>query len=536
MKTLELPVSLNLNQTENIVECNKSIVIVGANGSGKSRLGTWIEFESNQKELVHRISAQKSLMMPEDIRPISVEKSKTMLHYGYYNDKNHNQDYWQFKVGQRWKSSPATFLLDDYNHLMTYLFSDNYEQAIDYKNESMESTERIEPPVTLLDKVVKIWETVIPHRKLKIGSSSISTSMAENQEVIYKSREMSDGERVVFYLIGECISAPQNGIIVIDEPELHIHKTIQRRLWNEIEKTRQDCLFVYLTHDLDFAATRIGSRVIQMKSFNGNKFDWNVIESIEGIADDLLYEIIGSRVPILFVEGEQGSHDTELYSIIYEGFTVKCLGSCKKVIEATKSFRRNLEFHNIACYGIVDRDYMTEEQIKAYEDDGVFCPKVSEVENIFIVEELLLEVAKALYIPEPESKVEEIKKWVIEEFSKLKEVYATEATSASIDYKLNSFDGGANNIENLKAKFDLLNSEIIIDNIYEEKLNHANQLIDEQDYNGIILVFNHKAIVNQIGKFYDIKPSLYVSKIKDILDYGNNSILEVLKSYLPSLG
>ena len=42
-----------------------SLLFIGANGSGKTRLGTWIEIESpqNQKHRTHRISAHKSLSM-----------------------------------------------------------------------------------------------------------------------------------------------------------------------------------------------------------------------------------------------------------------------------------------------------------------------------------------------------------------------------------------------------------------------------------------------------------------------------------------
>lgn len=88
---------------------------------------------------------------------------------------------------------------------------------------------------------------------------------------------MSDGERVIFYLIGQCLAAPENGIIVIDEPELHLHKSIQIPLWSEIEKLRNDCLFVYLTHDVDFASAKENSKKYGLnhlmdKVGNGKKF------------------------------------------------------------------------------------------------------------------------------------------------------------------------------------------------------------------------------------------------------------------------
>ncbi len=47
------------------VEYSRSIVVVGANGAGKTRLGTWIEFSSPDRDKVYRISAQKSLLMPD---------------------------------------------------------------------------------------------------------------------------------------------------------------------------------------------------------------------------------------------------------------------------------------------------------------------------------------------------------------------------------------------------------------------------------------------------------------------------------------
>lgn len=45
---------------------NNSVIIIGANGSGKSHLGAWIE--QQDLENVHRIGAQRNLNFNEDIR------------------------------------------------------------------------------------------------------------------------------------------------------------------------------------------------------------------------------------------------------------------------------------------------------------------------------------------------------------------------------------------------------------------------------------------------------------------------------------
>lgn len=67
---------------------------------------------------------------------------------------------------------------------------------------------------------------------------------------------MSDGERAIFYMIGQALVAAEGTVLIVDEPELHVHRSIMEKLWDEIEASRRDCGFIYITHDLDFAAAR----------------------------------------------------------------------------------------------------------------------------------------------------------------------------------------------------------------------------------------------------------------------------------------
>ena len=84
----------------------------------------------------------------------------------------------------------------------------------------------------------------------------------------YPGRDMSDGERVVLYLIAQALSVPNNKILIVDEPEIHLHRSIMNRLWTAIEDERQDCLFIYITHDTQFAANHQDTKKIWVKSFN----------------------------------------------------------------------------------------------------------------------------------------------------------------------------------------------------------------------------------------------------------------------------
>lgn len=532
MKELILPKSKNINQIETSIKTEGAIVIVGANGSGKTRLGTWIEFKSNQKEKVHRVSAQKSLTIPDSISPVSIKRAQSMLQYGYYKE---DSDLWGFKLGQRWGQKPETFLLNDYDKLLIYLFSENYEAALKYKRLSERNIHKITPPVTKLDEVVKIWESVILHRKLLINSSNISTCFANEQGNEYSASNMSDGERVVFYLIGECIAAHEKSIIIIDEPELHLHKSIQRRLWDEIEAARPDCLFVYLTHDLDFAVTRVGAERVWMSNFDGENFDWTHVSYDENIPEDIYLEIIGSRNPIIFIEGEKGSYDEQIYSNVYPNYTIICLGSSSKVIDATKSFDNLMNLHNLSCYGIIDRDFKPENFIQNYKKKNILFPDVAEVENLFLVEEVLNVVAKKFCVDNPALVVNNVKEWVIDQFKCNIEKHCKDATVAYIDYSLNSFNGKSENINELKGNYQKFVDSIDLEEHYRNIMEKSKVLIENKDYNEILKVFNNKALVGQVGKFFDIKPCAFTKKVKNIIDEGNLDIIEAIRCYLPSL-
>lgn len=78
---LELPQPLDGGEAK--VSASTGVVIVGANGAGKSRLGAWMEFSSPQSRLVHRVSAQKSLEMPPLASTSSLQSAEADLLYGY---------------------------------------------------------------------------------------------------------------------------------------------------------------------------------------------------------------------------------------------------------------------------------------------------------------------------------------------------------------------------------------------------------------------------------------------------------------------
>ncbi|MBL0119922.1 MAG: ATP-binding protein [Saprospiraceae bacterium] len=105
------------------------------------------------------------------------------------------------------------------------------------------------------------------------------------------------------YLIGQCLCIPENSIIIIDEPEIHIHKSLVDKLWNQIESHIQNKLLIYITHDLDFASSRTDAKKIWIQEYNGNnQWFWEDTPVDENLPEGLMLEIIGNRKDVIFVK------------------------------------------------------------------------------------------------------------------------------------------------------------------------------------------------------------------------------------------
>jgi energy-coupling factor transporter ATP-binding protein EcfA2 len=528
-KTFSISLPKNKDGIDKI-ETSKSLLFVGANGSGKTRLGTWIEFNSPQKNKVHRISAQKSLSMPDSTTPKSIDLAESALLFGYENAVKENNAF-GYKQGRRWQSKPAVSPLNDYEALMIYLFSDHTEESAKYLAASKIASERVTPPTTKLDKVKAIWERILPHRELIIGGLRIQTRIKEDQAKIYNSSEMSDGERVIFYLIGQCLAAHKDAIIVIDEPEIHLHKSVQAPLWAEIEKARPDCLFVYLTHDVDFAAAQEGTQRIWLKSFDGQTWDWTIIEPDQELPDELLLEVIGSRKPVVFVEGENGSYDVSLYREILPNFLVIPRGSCTQVIQSVKALKANKQLHHLDVYGIIDRDRRVDAEITGLEQDSIFVLQVAEVENLFCTKEVLEIISRRL-ARNPDDDFTEVSKTVFKRLIAELETQISLHVASEIKFYLNNFDEKAKGCAGLKSALQSLASGINVDTIYADIERKFNDVIRSKDYEGLLRLYNRKKLSHQVSEALGLKNGeLSDMVIRLARSESRNEITRALKIY-----
>ena len=518
------------------------MVVIGANGSGKTRLGVWIEFESEQKDKVHRISAQKSLSIPEVASVAMIDDARLHLLYGSiesygYDSSTPPGQLMSVKRNTRWGQRPGTYLLDDFGRLLEYLVSEDYEQSTAYRRASKESGDRVEPPETKLDAVKRIWEGVLPHRKLKISGNRFQASLGNEANTIYAATDMSDGERVIFYLIGQALSAPDDGLLIIDEPELHLHRSIQATLWDRIEAERPDCLFVYMTHDLDFAASRVLAKKVCLKGYDGESWDWFVVPENDEIPEETLLEILGGRKPVIFVEGDKGSIDYFLYQKLYPGFTIAPCGGASDVVHATASFSSFESLHKHTSYGIIDRDFRDEAEIERLRSKRVMVLNYSEVEHLLLTQDVLRKIAKYQHQEsEFDARFEQTKEIVFREMVSNREQLVSSITASKVEQKLKNYNAKARGRAQLQAALEGLTASVDVSALYDATAAEVDATIRDRDYDRALQTYNNKGLLPQIALVFGFTYQGFMQFVEGLISSEEGAdLVAALRSQAPAI-
>ena len=211
--------------------------------------------------------------------------------------------------------------------------------------------------------------------------------------------EMSDGERNALLLAAEVLTVQSGTLVLIDEPELHLHRSIVSPLLSALFSKRTDCMFVISTHELTLPLDSPVSKILLVRSCTyrgGSVVTWDVdlVDSPLDIDEDLKTDVLGARRTVVFVEGERSSLDAPLYSLIFPCASIIPRGTRKSVEDAVKSIRASNALHWVKAYGIVDRDGRNADDVEKLRAEGIHPIEVYSVESIYFDQKVQEEVAK----------------------------------------------------------------------------------------------------------------------------------------------
>lgn len=167
---------------------------------------------------------------------------------------------------------------------------------------------------------------------------------------------------------------------------------------------RPDCAFVISTHDLNLPLDNEGSSVLMLRGCEWDKkkpkgWDADYLESIsdnKNIDYEVKRQILGSKRNILFVEGNDGSLDKQIYQLLYPSISVIPKGNCVEVERSVLGMKTAENLHWLNAIGLVDADDRTPEEIDKLKQHSVYALPCYSVESLYYHEKIIEAVAKRM--------------------------------------------------------------------------------------------------------------------------------------------
>ncbi len=461
-------------------ECS-SIVIIGANGAGKTRFAN--RLAADLGDGAYRLNALDAL----------------------YNVTEPDPAHWAIdRLHQQAGAVPAydkTRRQTRLDRLLTLLVSDELVNLFRFKFARCEGDANPvrdirNAPETRIDTLIRFWQEVFPANRVLVDSGNILFGRDGSDDTFVAGR-LSDGERAVLYYGAALLYAPRNAVVMVDSPEMFMHPSTLQSVWNRLEQLRPDCLPVYITHDLEFAASRHNAAFVWVRSCNtaDRVWDYRIVPADSILTDQISLDIMGARKPVLFIEGDQRSIDANLYLLIFPDYTVKSLGSCNKVIEATRTFNDLNGFHHLQARGIVDRDRRDDGEVAYLRGKNVMVPDVAEIENMLLLPEVIEAVA-AFRHKDGCKVAETVRRSIIKMFDHDLRQQALQHTrhrvKRTVEYRI---DGRFSDIDALERHIDSLTGEINPRGLYEGFCREFHGYVKSGDYRSILRVYNQKSML-----------------------------------------
>jgi ABC-type cobalamin/Fe3+-siderophores transport system ATPase subunit len=359
--------------------------VVGPNGAGKSSLLHLLKRQMGTKAVwltAHRSVIFRSHM--SELTAYAREQNWTSIQSQDVQDRARYTD----DQGTT-KSQIILFDLIDAQRVADAQLADAYRQG---RMDEAGRLAQIATPVLMLNGL--FLSSNIPIKLSLVDKGAVVAS--KNGSDSYGINELSDGERSALIVAANIITAPPNAILLIDEPERHLHRSVVSPLITAALELRADCAFVVATHDLQLASDQQSAQVLLIRDYekSSGRWDLQTLEDTAQIGEEILASILGSRRKVVFVEGGASSLDKQLYEILLRGVSVRPVRTCRDVESNTRSMRNLHDVHRVEAFGLVDADHRSATDIERLAASFVFALPTYSVESLYYSDQAVKEVYK----------------------------------------------------------------------------------------------------------------------------------------------
>ena len=194
--------------------------------------------------------------------------------------------------------------------------------------------QRAKCQATELDSPMNSVNRILQKSGLKISVSvgPDGKLLAHNQEdASYDLSYASDGERNAVVTAATVVTAPEGAVILFDEPDRHLHRSVIVPFVSALADQRSDCIFAVATYETALPDAHRNARVLVVRSCiweEGNPVGWDIdeIQSGQSLPEEVRASLLGAKTETMLVEGTESSLDSRLYAILFPGTDIKGVG------------------------------------------------------------------------------------------------------------------------------------------------------------------------------------------------------------------
>lgn len=370
---------------------NSPLFIVGPNGAGKSALVQYAVTSIGSAN-VQRISAHRQNWLESGSISITPQDRRQIAEQIAGQERNPVYRWREWDPQARLLSVLFDLTADDNAHARKIR-----DQV--YKNDWVALDKIIGHERPAFDRINGL---------LKVAGFSVTIENVAGEEIIakhedsgasYSMAQMSDGERNAVIIAANVLTVKPNTVLLVDEPERHLHRAVIEPFLSALFAERTDCAFIISTHEVALPTANAEARVLMVRScqWNGDQYkswDAKLLEKDADLPEDLKRAILGTRKTVLFVEGELQSLDRRLYSLLFPKVTVVPAGSCNDVIQAVKGLQQTSSIHDVKAFGLIDRDDRSDDEVHQLAADGIYALDTYAVESLYYCSDAIVAVAR----------------------------------------------------------------------------------------------------------------------------------------------
>jgi len=504
----------NLRYLKFLSEEKKTVVFVGPNGCGKTTLLRNL-IRATGEDKIGYYPADRLLVINDSYNP---EREFSVFSKSYKEaDKNATNIDHQMQ---------AHYISQQINQAIN-LFEKKRAEEMDLH---AEGKLRLEDCLT--EKILTLWNDLIKDRKL-FSQGALKVRPLEGKE--YPIKYLSSGEKSIFYFLACIFLKERKAYYFIDEPENNLNPSIVSKLWDIIEEHCSGSIFVYLTHDSNFVASRINSKLFWIEKYDGTEWTYKPLPENDNLPQPLMVALVGNREPVLFCESQdEYKYDDIVFKMMFPEFKVIPAAGCDAVMAKVKAY--SVAGLPQKAFGIIDCDYKEQGYLDGQKANYIFHFPFFEIENFLFSEEIITGVI-AEYSRDKENAFSNLKAALKTDFISKKDQWVTR----KIAFRLRDtfFKGKIKKLKDfgeLKTEYTTFSDSINLEAMRTSYEAEIQQVIDADNFNTYLRYYDNKGIFTAFLPQLKLKNKMsYEEAVFTYLKAHKDVLLELRSKYFPDI-